>query len=77
LTSPNRFCPEGRTPCPTVTAWFDRRKSTAMKELAMTARRVLDDPLVRGAYQTYEFGTWLMSNRQNDHHRDLQPGNRK
>jgi uncharacterized protein YciI len=24
-----------------------------------------DDPLVRGAYQTYELGTWLMSNRHN------------
>src|ERR1700733_1504041 len=24
-----------------------------------------EDPLVRGAYQTYELGTWLMSNRQN------------
>jgi hypothetical protein len=48
-----------------------------MKELAMTARSVLDDPLVRGAYQTYQLGTWLMSNRQNDHHPDLQPGTRK
>jgi uncharacterized protein YciI len=25
-----------------------------------------EDPLVPGAYQTYELGTWLMSNRQND-----------
>jgi len=24
-----------------------------------------DDPLVRGAYQTYEFGTWFMSNSRN------------
>src|ERR1700685_4557929 len=26
-----------------------------------------EDPLVRGTYQTYELGTWLMSNRQNDY----------
>lgn len=25
-----------------------------------------EDPMVRGKYQTYELGTWLMSNRQND-----------
>jgi uncharacterized protein YciI len=31
-----------------------------------------EDPLVRGAYQTYELGTWLMSNRQNDYHPNLQ-----
>jgi uncharacterized protein len=24
-----------------------------------------EDPMVRGGYQTYELGTWLMSNRQN------------
>jgi uncharacterized protein len=24
-----------------------------------------EDPMIRGAYQTYELGTWLMSNRQN------------
>jgi uncharacterized protein YciI len=30
------------------------------------ARAIADeDPLVHGAYQTYELGTWLMSNRQN------------
>jgi uncharacterized protein YciI len=26
-----------------------------------------EDPMIRGAYQTYELGTWLMSNRQNDY----------
>ena len=26
-----------------------------------------EDPLVRGAYQTYELGAWLMSNRQNNY----------
>jgi uncharacterized protein len=26
-----------------------------------------EDPMVRGAYQTYELGTWLMSNRENDY----------
>jgi uncharacterized protein len=26
-----------------------------------------EDPMVRGAYQTYELGTWFMSNRQNDY----------
>jgi uncharacterized protein len=25
-----------------------------------------EDPMVRGGYQTYELGTWLMANRQND-----------
>ena len=31
-----------------------------------------EDPLVRGAYQTYELGTWLMSNRQNNYHPNIQ-----
>jgi hypothetical protein len=31
-----------------------------------------EDPLVRGAYQTYELGTWLQSNRQNDYHPNIQ-----
>jgi uncharacterized protein YciI len=32
-----------------------------------------EDPLVRGAYQTYELGTWLMSNRQNGYQPKIQP----
>jgi uncharacterized protein len=32
-----------------------------------------EDPMVRGAYQTYELGTWLMSNRQNDYQPEIQP----
>src|SRR6202035_164681 len=32
-----------------------------------------EDPMVRGAYQTYELGTWLMSNRQNGYRPDFQP----
>jgi uncharacterized protein YciI len=32
-----------------------------------------EDPMVRGAYQTYELGTWLMSNRQNDYRPNIQP----
>ena len=32
-----------------------------------------EDPMVRGAYQTYELGTWLMSNRQNDYRSTIQP----
>jgi uncharacterized protein YciI len=32
-----------------------------------------EDPLVRGAYQTYELGTWLMSNRQNNYRPNIQP----
>jgi hypothetical protein len=32
----------------------------------------LDDPLVRGAYETYELRTWLMSNRRNDYHPNIQ-----
>lgn len=31
-----------------------------------------EDPMVRGAYQTYELGTWLMSNRQNDYRPNVQ-----
>jgi uncharacterized protein YciI len=33
-----------------------------------------EDPMVRGAYQTYELGTWLMSNRQNDYRPNFAPG---
>jgi uncharacterized protein len=36
-----------------------------------------EDPLVRGAYQTYELGTWLMSNRQNAYRPNIQPGSAK
>src|SRR5215470_11146284 len=36
-----------------------------------------EDPLVRGAYQTYELATWLMSNRQNDYRQNIQPGSHK
>ena len=32
-----------------------------------------EDPMVRGAYQTYELGTWLMSNRQNEYRPSFQP----
>ena len=32
-----------------------------------------EDPMVRGAYQTYELGTWLMSNRQNEYRPIIQP----
>lgn len=31
-----------------------------------------DDPLVRGGYQTYELGSWLLSNRQNHYRPNLQ-----
>ena len=36
-----------------------------------------EDPMVRGAYQTYELGTWLMSNRQNDYRPSIQPATRQ
>jgi uncharacterized protein YciI len=36
-----------------------------------------EDPLVRGAYQTYELGTWLMSNRRNAYRPDIQPAAHK
>jgi uncharacterized protein YciI len=36
-----------------------------------------EDPLVRGAYQTYELGTWLMSNRQNEYRPSIQPVTRQ
>lgn len=42
------------------------------------AKAVADeDPLVRGAYQTYELGVWLMSNRQNNYRPNIrQAGDR-
>jgi uncharacterized protein len=36
-----------------------------------------EDPLVRGAYQIYELGTWFMSNRQNDYRPNIQPESHK
>ena len=40
---------------------------------AAEARAIAEeDPLVRGAYETYELRTWLMSNRQNDYHPSIQ-----
>ncbi len=36
-----------------------------------------EDPLVRGAYQDYELGTWFMSNRQNDYRPNIQLGAHK
>jgi uncharacterized protein YciI len=32
-----------------------------------------EDPLIQGAYQTYELGTWLMSNRENNYQPSFQP----
>jgi uncharacterized protein YciI len=47
-------------------------------ESAAEARAIAeDDPLVRGAYQTYELGTWLQSNRQNDYHPNIEPESHK
>ena len=31
-----------------------------------------EDPLIRGGYQTYELGTWFMSNRQNGYRPNVQ-----
>src|ERR1700733_13055762 len=31
-----------------------------------------EDPMIRGGYQTYELGTWLMSNRQNSYRPNIQ-----
>jgi uncharacterized protein YciI len=31
-----------------------------------------EDPLVRGGYQTYELGSWFMSNRQNNYRPHVQ-----
>jgi uncharacterized protein YciI len=36
-----------------------------------------EDPMVRGAYQTYELGTWLMSNRQNGYRPSIEPETHK
>jgi uncharacterized protein YciI len=32
-----------------------------------------EDPLIQGKFQTYEVGTWLMSNRENDYRPNFQP----
>ena len=45
---------------------------------AAEARAIAEeDPLVRGAYETYELRTWLMSNRRNDYHPNIQPESHK
>jgi uncharacterized protein YciI len=36
-----------------------------------------EDPLVRGAYQTYELGTWLVSNRKNGYRPNIRPATHK
>ena len=42
------------------------------------AKAVADeDPLVRGGDQTYELGTWLMSNHRNGYRPDLPPERQK
>jgi uncharacterized protein YciI len=42
------------------------------------ARAIADeDPLVQGAYQTYEVCTWLMSNHLNNYRPNLQPESHK
>jgi uncharacterized protein len=35
------------------------------KSLAEAKAIADEDPMIRGGYQSYELGTWLMSNRQN------------
>jgi len=41
------------------------------------ARAIADeDPMVRGGYQTYELGTWFMSNRQNAYRPSIQGANK-
>ena len=32
-----------------------------------------EDPMVRGAYYTYDLGTWFQSNRENDYRPNIQP----
>jgi uncharacterized protein len=36
-----------------------------------------EDPLVRGGYQTYELGSWFMSNRQNNFRHNVQEATNK
>jgi uncharacterized protein len=36
-----------------------------------------EDPLVRGGYQTYELGSWFISNRQNNFRPNLQGATNK
>jgi uncharacterized protein YciI len=31
-----------------------------------------EDPMIRGGYQSYELGTWLMSNRQNSYRPNIE-----
>jgi uncharacterized protein len=35
-----------------------------------------EDPMVRGGYQTYELGSWIMSNRQNNYRPNVQGANK-
>jgi uncharacterized protein len=49
------------------------RTESAAEALAIAE----EDPLVHGAYQTYELGTWLQSNRQNDYRPNIQAAARK
>jgi uncharacterized protein YciI len=37
------------------------------KSLAEAKAIADEDPMIRGGYQSYELGTWLMSNRQNSY----------
>jgi uncharacterized protein len=46
------------------------RAATAAEAMAIAE----EDPMIRGAYQTYELGTWLMSNRQNNYQPNFEPG---
>jgi uncharacterized protein YciI len=36
-----------------------------------------EDPMVRGGYQTYEIGVWLMANRQNSYRPNIQAATHK
>ena len=49
------------------------RTGSAAEAMAITE----EDPLVRGAYQSYELATWLMSNRENEYRPDVQPATPK
>jgi hypothetical protein len=31
-----------------------------------------EDPMIRGGFQTYELGTWIMANRQNHYRPNVQ-----
>jgi uncharacterized protein len=50
-----------------------------LRTKSLTEARAIaeEDPMVRGGYQTYELGSWFMSNRQNNFRPNVQGATNK